>query len=168
MRDKIKNTKTQAERKAERDAKNAEQAQIRAQEAEKKREAHLSKLGKEIEVKVVFVPMQPSLQNAEPGPSAPRRARIVMNHSTHIDGLIKLLRLVSARLDSRFTITPGALSSSGTSTSKQGGISIRTQRSDDESSMRLLATNNNSMQDLRLRLKCLSLCQKVIANVELW
>ena len=133
-------TKSQAEKRKEREEQIAEQARLRAEEAQRRRENHQAQLSKndsDDDTPVILI------QTQQRG-----RARLVMNHSTHIDGLIELLRLICIRLDQRFTITPGAIHSNQSLSSKIGGLSFRTQRSDTDDTLRLLAMNGSSAQEV--------------------
>jgi hypothetical protein len=135
-------TKPQAEKRKEREEQIAEQAKLRAEEAQRKRETYQSHLKRDEnnsddDTKAMVVSTQPK-----------GRARLVMNHNTHIEGLIELLRLVCIKLDSRFTITPGAIHSNQSLSTKKGGLSFRTQRSDTDDTLRLLAMNGGSAQEV--------------------
>jgi hypothetical protein len=140
---KMTKTKSQAEKRKEREEQIAEEARLRAEEAQRRREMHQ-------------IAQQRQISNSDddnvavvvPNTQQRGRARLVMNHSTHIDGLIELLRLVCIRLDSRFTITPGVIHSNQSLSSKTGGLSIRMQRSDNDNALRILAMNGGSAQEV--------------------
>jgi hypothetical protein len=130
-------TKPQAEKRKEREEQIAEQARLRAEEAQRRREMHQAHLSREEQ--------SSSDDNIMVVQTQRGRARLVMNHSTHIEGLIEVLRLACIRLDSRFTITPGVIQSLS---SRTGGLSFRTQRSDTDDTLRLLAMNGSSAQEV--------------------
>lgn len=137
---KMPKSKPQAEKRKEREEQIAEQARLRLEKAQKKRELHQARLNNDSGDDDCLVTLQIQQRRG--------RARLVMNHSTHIEGLIELLRLVCIRLDPRFTITPGVIHSDQSLSSKKGGLSFRTQRSDTESALRLLAMNGGSAQEV--------------------
>lgn len=132
-------TKSQEEKKKEREEQIAEQAKLRLEAAQKKRELHQNRLNNDSSDDDCVIMIQTQQRG---------RARLVMNHSTHIEGLIELLRLVCIRLDQRFTITPGAIHSDQSLSSKTGGLSFKTQRNDTENTLRLLAMNGGSAQEV--------------------
>lgn len=110
---------------------------------------------------------EPAARGSAPSGSG----RLVMNHSTHCDGLIPVLRRLTHKLDSRFTITPGIIAQN--QSGRAGLLVIDMRRSDEDTCLNLLAKKGSTVQEIVIQMpasfgkdKLFSLVQDAVAHVE--